>query len=111
MSIQMETFSFNPPISLSEEGKWLLAVTSSNSTNSVFTLNNRNNSFSITIPGQRILDGSEDMVDELNRLIKLRSENNNELQINEFEKRCLVLEMLGPDPKTPKKVIRICAHV
>ena len=25
---QMETFSFSPPINLSEEGKWLLVVTS-----------------------------------------------------------------------------------
>ena len=28
MNKQMETFSFNPPIILFEEGKWLLGVTS-----------------------------------------------------------------------------------
>ena len=47
---QMQTFSFNPPINLIEEGKWLLGVTSFECTNSVFNITNENNSFSITIP-------------------------------------------------------------
>ena len=33
---QMETFSFNPPIILVEEGKWLLTVPRFEATNSVF---------------------------------------------------------------------------
>ena len=45
MNKQMETFSFNPPISLVEEGKWLLGVTSYEATNSVFKINHENNSF------------------------------------------------------------------
>ena len=32
---QMPTFSFCPPIILSEEGKWLLAVTNFEATNSI----------------------------------------------------------------------------
>ena len=44
---QMETFSFNPPIKLSEEGKWLLAVTSFEATNSVFKITDENNRFSV----------------------------------------------------------------
>ena len=36
MDKQMQNFSFNPSINLSEEGKWLLAVTSFECTNSVF---------------------------------------------------------------------------
>ena len=36
----METFSFNPPINLSEEGKWLLAVTSFEPTISNFDITN-----------------------------------------------------------------------
>ena len=34
MNKQMQTFSFSPPINLFEEGKWLLAVTSFEATNS-----------------------------------------------------------------------------
>ena len=45
----MQTFSFNPPITFVEEGKWLLAVTSFDATNSVFNINDENNSFSVTI--------------------------------------------------------------
>ena len=47
----MQTFSFNPPINLVEEGKWLLALTSFETTNSVLNITNENNSFSITTPG------------------------------------------------------------
>ena len=51
MNKQIETFSFSPPINLVEEGKWLLAVTSFEVTNSVFNITDENNSFAITIPG------------------------------------------------------------
>ena len=47
---QMQTFSFNPPIKLVEEGKWLLAVTSFEATNSVFNITDENNSFSGSTP-------------------------------------------------------------
>ena len=76
MNKQMETFSFNPPINLSEEDKWLLAVTSFECTNSVFKITNENKSFSVTIPGRwRIPIFLEDViVDKLNNLLKLKSE-------------------------------------
>ena len=51
MNKQRQIFSFNPPISLIEEDKWLLAVSSFECTNSVFNITNENNSFSIIIPG------------------------------------------------------------
>ena len=47
---QMQTFSFNPPINLFEESKWLLAVSSFECTSSVLKITNENNSFSILIP-------------------------------------------------------------
>ena len=53
MNKQMQTFSFNPPINLVEEGKWLLGVSLFECTNSVSNLTNQNNSFSITTPGHR----------------------------------------------------------
>ena len=48
---QMETFSFAPRTNVFEEGKWLLAVTSFETTNSVFIITVENNSFSISMPG------------------------------------------------------------
>ena len=45
MSGETETFSFNPPINLVEEGKWLLAVTSFEVRNSVFNITSENKSF------------------------------------------------------------------
>ena len=43
MNKQMQTFSFNPPINLVEEGKWLMAVSLFECTNSVFDIINENN--------------------------------------------------------------------
>ena len=57
MDKQMESFSFSPPINLSEEGKWMMAVTSFEATNSVFYITNQNNSSSITRPGYWISRG------------------------------------------------------
>ena len=48
---QMQTFSFSPPINSVEERKWLLAITSCESINSVFNITNEDNSFPITTPG------------------------------------------------------------
>ena len=51
MNERMETFSFSPPKKLVELGKWLLAVTSYEATNSVSNITNENNNFSFTILG------------------------------------------------------------
>ena len=66
MNKQMQTFSFSPPISLSEEGKWLLAVSSFECTNSVFNITNENNSFWITTPGNWETKSAEKTIDGLN---------------------------------------------
>ena len=71
----METFSFNPPINLVKEGKWLLAVSSFESTNSVFNITNENNSFSITIPGHWNSEAAEKTVEKLNELLKLHKKD------------------------------------
>ena len=63
---QMQTFSFNPPINLVEEGKRLLGVTSFERTNSVFTKTIGNNSFSINIPSHWNAISAEKTIDELN---------------------------------------------
>ena len=47
MNKKMGTFSFNPPINLVEEGKWLMGVTSFEATIFVVNKISENNSFSI----------------------------------------------------------------
>ena len=84
MNKQMQTFSFNPPINLVEEGKWLLAVSSFEFTNSVFNITNENNSFSIIIPGHYETEFAEQIIDNLNKLIELKSL---ELHVEEVKKR------------------------
>ena len=73
MNKQTQTFSFNPPINLTEEDKWLLGVSSLECTNSVFNITNENNSFSIIIPGHYQNKSDEKTIDELNKLLELRS--------------------------------------
>ena len=80
----METFSFNPPRNLSEEGTWMLATPSSEATNSVFNLFNENNSFSMTT--QRywtFRGGSAQTINELLDLLRLRQQQVIELHVKE----------------------------
>ena len=79
-----QTFSFNPPINLIEEDKWLLAVSSFECTNSVFNINDKNNSFSIITPGHWETVCAEKTIDEVNRLLELRPLD---LHVNEVRKR------------------------
>ena len=71
MNKQMQILSFNPPINLVEEGKRLLAVSSLECTNSVFTITNENNSFSIIIPGHYKTEFAEKVINDLNELYEL----------------------------------------
>ena len=84
MNEQRQTFSFNPPINLLEEDKWLLGVSSFECTNSVFNITDDNNSFSINIPGHYETEFAEKTIDDLNKLLELRSL---ELHVNEVRKR------------------------
>ena len=84
MNKPMQTFSFNPPINLVGEGKWLLAVSSFECTNSVFKITNENNSFSIIIPGHYETESAEKTIDDRNKLLELRSL---ELHVAEVRKR------------------------
>ena len=68
----MQSSFFSIPLNL-EEGKWLLGVTSFECTNSVFNITNENYSFSITIPGHWETKSDEKTIDELNKLLELRS--------------------------------------
>ena len=91
MDKQMQTFSFNPPINLLEEGKWLLAVSLFECTNSVYNITNENNSFSIIIPGHYETESAQKSIDELNNLLELRSQNGIELHVEQVRKKGLIL--------------------
>ena len=84
MSKQTQTISFNPPINLVEEGKWLIGVTSFECTMSVFNITNENNSFSISIPGHYQNKSDEKTIDDLNKLLELKSL---ELHVAEVRKK------------------------
>ena len=87
---QMQTFSFNPPINSVEEGKWLIAVSSFECTNSVFNTTNENNSFSIIIPGHYQTEFAEETIDKLYKLLELKSL---ELHVAEVRKRGKIIKI------------------
>ena len=90
----MQTFSFNSPINLVEEVKWLLAVTSFEVSNSVFNTTDENNSFSFSAPGHWNSKSAEKTFDELNKLLELRSENDIGLNVEQVIKRDIFNKLL-----------------
>ena len=86
MNKQLQTFSFNPSIDLSEVGKWLLAVTFSEVTNSVFNITDENNSFKLPYKVTGTLNLLKKTIDELNNLSKLRSQNGIDLHVEKVKK-------------------------
>ena len=90
MNKQRQTFSFNHPINLVEEDKWLLAASSFECTNSVFNITDDNTSFSIIIPGHYETEFAEKIIDELIRLLELRTL---ELHVNEVRKRSNIIKI------------------
>ena len=96
MNKQSQTFSFNPPINLIEEDKWLIAVSSFECTNSVFNITDDNNSFSIIIPGHYETEFAEKIIDDLNKLLELKSL---ELHVEEVRKRGDIIKIGGKEYK------------
>ena len=84
---QTETFSFNPPINLVEENKWLPAGPSFEATNSVFNIIDENNSFSSGIPGHWNSGDGEEANNKFKKSLEIRSGNDIDLHVNEIEKR------------------------
>ena len=65
----METFSFNLPINLVQEGKWMIAVISFEATNSVFNITDEYNGFSNTTT---VHWNSKDVEELSNKLRKIK---------------------------------------
>ena len=80
----MQNFSFNPPINLVEEGKWLLGLRSLECINSVLSITNENNSFSIIIPGHYQTEFAEKIINDLNKILELKSL---EIHVEQVRKR------------------------
>ena len=99
MNRQMQRFSFNPPISLVEEGEWLMAVSLFDCTNFVFNITNENNSFSIIIPGHYQNKSDEITIERLNTLLERRSENGIELHVEEVKYRGHLISLGGEQYK------------
>ena len=72
---QMEIFSLSPPITISEEGKWLIAVTNFEAMNFVFLTPDGKDSFWIIIRGHWNSESAGKTIDELKRISELRSQN------------------------------------
>ena len=83
MDKQIQTFSLNPPNILFEEGKWLLAVSSFECTNSVFNIIKENNSFAVIIPGHWDSESVGKAIGEFQKLLEVRS---HELHVKDFKK-------------------------
>ena len=98
MNKQKQTFSFNPPINLLDEGKWLMEVSLFDCTKSVFNITNENNSFSIIIPGHYQNKSDEKTIDDLNKLLELKSL---ELHVEEVRKRGNKIKIEDNDYKLP----------
>ena len=93
MNKQMLTFSFNPPINLSEERKLLLAVTSFEATNCIFNITGENNSFSIRIPNHWTSELVEEIINKMNKISELICEKDIELHVKEVEKKGTRIEI------------------
>ena len=61
-------------------------MTSFDATNSVFIITDENESFLITAPESWIPERGEEPIDILNEILEVRSQNDIELQVKEFEK-------------------------
>ena len=66
-------------------------VSSFECTNSVFNITSKNGFFSIIVPGHWESKSAEETVDELNKLLDLRSENDIELHTEQVRKKGLIL--------------------
>ena len=84
---QRESFSFNPPKKLVEEGKLLSAVASFEATHSVQNINRENNSFSTTTPGFWTSRGGTEKFIKLRELLELRTQKDIKLHVEEVKKR------------------------
>ena len=88
MNTQMQTFSFNPPMNLSEEEKCLIALTIFGATNSAFNITDENNSLILTTPGHWRIPNNlpEGNNNKLRELLELGSQHDIKFHVEELKK-------------------------
>ena len=69
----MDTFSYSPPMHLTEKWKWLLAVLGFEASNSVFKTTDENKSFSALTPNHWSFKDVEQTINKLIELLFLMS--------------------------------------
>ena len=97
MITQLKFFSFDSLFNLDDEGEWVIAVTSFETTNSVLKICDENNSFSIITPGHWSTENAEETITKLYTLLDFRSENDLDLHINEVSKRGNIIILVGQE--------------
>ena len=65
----MEAFSFSPLKNLAEEEKWLISVTSFETTHSIFNITNENSSFPNTVPSLWTSRWGAETINELREIL------------------------------------------
>ena len=83
----MDTLSFSPPVNFTEEGKWLLAVTCFEATNSVYNTLVEKISFSITISGYWFSTGGGSTINKQQKSLELRRQNRMVFHVKQVIKR------------------------
>ena len=92
-----ENFSFGPLTNPDDEGKWLLAVPSFKTTDSVFNQTHEKHLFSNIAPGHWSTENTEETINILNNLLSLRSENDLDLHIKEVNRRVKTIFLDGQE--------------
>ena len=82
----MRTFSFSPPINVSDGVRWLLGVSAFEPTLSVSTLTVENNSFSITTPNYFFLRGQK-AIKKIRETLGLRQKKHIELHVKKVKRQ------------------------
>ena len=79
--LKWKNFPFSPPINLSDEKNWFLAVTSFEATKSAVKITNENNSFSNTTPGCLSSRGGLETINELGGILRHRAQGDIQLHV------------------------------
>ena len=87
MNKQLKTFSISPPLSLLEEGKWMIAVTSFETTNSVLNITDENKNFSNTTPSCWTSRAGVERNNKPRELLRLREQSDIQIHVKEIKKR------------------------
>ena len=82
----MKIIFFSAATNIVEDGKWMIAVTFFEILNSVFTTTDEHKTFSISIRAYWNSKSTEKTIDELYKILELRSQNDIVLHVEQVRK-------------------------